>query len=234
MDLVFEQAEKIANDPRRGPNEAAQYLGNYRREAAEAFFEDVSRLDAVLAVVVAQIRYLNDADLPDKGTAIAEWFLHLMHHVFSEHAGDDGDKVKILYREALATFYRHYAKSLRNVGRFSDMRKAMRQSMDLSREIPMSVVFLVHLYMPLQEIGEVEEKPAKTWLLDRYAECLAALDVSGLHDTPFREAFDLFQLSVRMPEKSEEIGQKMESLCGSHPEDLSLKTLHNLFKSQCK
>ena len=139
--------------------------------------------------------------------------------------------VKTAAAAAKTHFFRRYARALRDLDRIEDMRLAMRTSIDLTQEIPMAVVIMVHMYMPLRSRETLEDLPATQWLLDRYAEALAALDFSGLHDTPFRNAFDNYQFALRAPEQTDAIKAEIEALCAKNSEDIALQTLYNLFKA---
>ena len=230
MDDILEKAETLANTPDAGPNEAAKFLSTYRIQAAQKLQTDISSLKELVVIVTNQIRDLNDAQLSDKATAIAEWFIHTLHHLSESYPDCQIPKLQQILRRSFATFFRQYAKALRNVDRIEEMRLTMRNSMDLSPEIPMSVVFLIHLYMPLLERNEIENIPAKRWISERYAECLAALDFAGLHDSPFRDGMDKFQLALHFPDRIDELYQSLSKLVDDNPSDIPLQTLFNLYK----
>ena len=232
MEKIFEQAETIASDPQKGPDEAAKFLSQYRIQAAKDLSQNSINLGNLLSIVTAQIRYLNDANLSDKAIGIAEWFLHIFHHFPEIHPDCDLTHIKFALRDSLAAFFRHYAKSLRNTDRIEDMHHAMTNSMDLSREIPMSVVFLIHLYTPLLSRETIEATPSRRWFLDRLAECLAALDFAGQNQTPFRCALDNYQYAIRCPDKYDELYLEIEQLSRDNPNDPALKTLFNLYKKE--
>ena len=233
IDAILDQAESIAETPESGPNQAAMFLAPYRIQAATDLQEDITQLKPLLSIITAQVRYLTEAGLPDKATAVAEWFIHTLHHLSENDPEYQISKLQMALRSLFAAFFRHYARALRNVDRIEDMRIAMRTSMDLSRDITMSVVFLVHLYAPLIKENEVlENTPAKKWILDRYAECLAAMDYAGLHDTPFRTAMDKFQLAMYNQENIKLYFFEISKLATEHPDDIAIKTLKNLFEKQ--
>ena len=231
MDDILEKAETIANTPSIGPDEAAKFLSTYRIQAAQKLQTDISCLKDLVVIVTNQIRYLNDAQLSDKATAIAEWFIHTLHHLSESHPDCQIPKLQQVLRSSFAAFFRHYAKALRNVDRIEEMRLTMINSMDLSPEIPMSVVFLIHLYMPLLERSEIENIPAKRWISERFAECLAVLDFAGMHDSPFRDGLDKFQLTLHYPEKISEFSQYLSKLAKDNPSDMPLQTLFNLYQT---
>ena len=232
MNKILEQAEEIAADPKLGPDEAAKFLSKYRIQAVESLSQNSINLSHLLSIVTAQIKYLNDASLSDKAIGIAEWFLHIFHHFPENHPECDLIQLKIALREPFAAFFRHYAKALRNIDRIGDMRHAMTNSMDLSREIPMSVIYLIHLYTPLLSKETIESVPSRRWLLDRLAECLAALDFAGQCKTPFRMALDNYQYALRSPDKYDELYVEIEQLSRDNPSDLALQTLFNMYKKE--
>lgn len=230
MDEILEKAENLANTPNLGPNEAAKYLSTYRIQAVSEVQNNITKLKDLITIVSNQIRYLNDADLSNKATAIAEWFIHILHHLSEENPEYELSKLQLALRSPFATFFRHYARALRNVNRIEEMRLCMRNSMDLSCEIPMSIIFLIHLYLPLLQTKELENIPSKRWMSERYAECLAALDFAGLHNSPFREGMDKFQLALHFPDKIDEFCQALTKLVDDNPSDVPLQTLLNLYQ----
>ncbi len=227
IDEILQKAETIAAD--QSPDDAARFLGPYRKASCEDLSDDPSKIGELLQITSAQVQYLTDANSPDKAAGIAEWFLHTLHHLEETIDKAQFIHIKRILRESFSNFFRRYARALRELDRIEDMRLAMRTSIDLTQEIPMAVVCMIHLYMPLRSRKTLEDLPAAQWLLDRYAEALAALDFSGFHDTPFRNAFDNYQFALRAPDQTDAIQAELEALCAKNSEDIALQTLYNLF-----
>lgn len=232
MDAIFEQAAQISRE--KSPDDAARFLAPYRKDCCERLHQEPAAIGDLLRVTTAQMEFLNRADCPDKAVGIAEWFLHVLHHLEAENIEVDFRQLKHALRESFSRFFRRYAQSLRDVERFEDMRLAMRTALDLTREIPMAVVTLVHLYLPLRTRETIEDDTADTWLLKRFAEALATLDFSGYHDASVRTALDHAQYAIRCPDKKEECLREIEALCDQNEDDLELKTLHHLFCAALK
>ncbi len=229
-DQILEQAEILSQQ--QSPDSAARFLAEYRKSACESIHDDPAQIGCLLQIVTAQIKYLNLAQASDKAAGIAEWFLHILHHLQEDVPDVEWKRLKLAFRESFSAFFRNYAKSLANLDRFEDMRIAMRHALDLTTMIPMAIVYLVHLYRPLLNRETIEEQPSKQWVLDRYAECLAALDFAGLHDEPFREALDLYQLAHRDASHAAELFVRVEQMADQSPNDIALTTLKNIYKKQ--
>lgn len=229
-DPILEQAEIIAQQ--QSPDDAARFLAEYRKAACESIHDDPAQIGSLLQIVTAQVKYLNQSQAPDKAAGVAEWFLHILHHLQDDVPDVEWKRLKLAFRESFSAFFRHYAKSLANLDRIEDMRIAMRHALDLTSMIPMAIVYLVHLYTPLLDREMIEDQPSKQWVLDRYAECLAALDFAGLHDEPFRAALDLYQLAHRDAQHANELFDQVDQMAAQAPNDIALTTLKNIFKKQ--
>ena len=223
---ILEQAESIANQ--QSPDDAARFLAEHRKTACDNLQNDHAQIGNLLQIVTAQIRYLNQAGFFDKASGIAEWFLHILHHLQENSPDIEWKHLKLALRDSFSAFFRHYASSLAHLDRIEDMRIAMRQALDLTTMLPMAIVFLIHLYQPLLNRETLENQPSRQWILDRYAECLALLDFAGLHDTPFRTALDLFQLAIRNPQQASSLIEQVEQITQSAPNDIALETLKNM------
>jgi len=226
LDDILEEAERLANDG--SPDDAARFLAPYRRAVCDRLHDSPSSLGDLVQICAAQVHYLNEAGTPDKAAGVAEWFLHRMHHLEEDFPEVDFRMLRRALCESFSRFFRRYARSLRDLDRIEEMRIAMRNALDLTREIPMAVVSLVHLYRPLRDRENLEDEPAPQWLLKRYAEALAALDFAGLHDIPFREALDNGQYAMRCPDKRDEMKLATEALCAQNAQDVALQTLFQL------
>lgn len=227
MDLIFfQQAEDIAQTD--GPDAAAKFLAPYRREICEAMHETPSKIGELLQISSQQVFYLCQAKMPDKAAGIAEWFLHTLHHLETDMPAVEFVHLKRALRESFSRFFMRYARALRDLGRIEDMRLSVRTALDLTQELALAIVSMAHLYRPLQEHETLENEPAREWLLKRFAECLAALDFSGLHNTPFRAALDEYQYALRGDDKREEARLALQTLAETHPEDAAIATLGKL------
>ncbi len=226
---ILEQADAIASQ--QSPDDAARFLAEYRKMACDSLTNDHTQIGCLLPIVTAQIKFLNQANVFDKSAGIAEWFLHILHHLQESSPDIEWKHLKLALRDSFSAFFRHYAKSLANLGSIEEMRIAMRNALDLTTMLPMAIVFLIHLYQPLLKHETLEDQPSRQWILDRYAECLASLDFSGLHDTPFRTALDLFQLAIRYPQQTAFHIEQIEQIAQSSPNDIALETIKNMAKS---
>ena len=224
---LIQQADQIA---RTSPDEAAKFLAPYRKSACEALQTDPKALTDLIGIATAQMNYLTDAQMADKSLGIAQWFLHTLHHLEESMQKAEFLAIKRALREPFAGFFRSYAKILRMHDQIEDMRIAMRTAMDLTRELPMAVVSMLHLYAPLMHKDSLEGETPREWILKRCAEALAGLDFNGMHDTPFRDALDHGQYILRNPDDRRESESRLETLCAQFPDDLALNTLVMLFK----
>ncbi|MCL2326058.1 MAG: hypothetical protein FWC40_06145 [Proteobacteria bacterium] len=223
LDDILKQAQAMAMDPEAGPQEAAKFLGSHRQHFAQRLKEDRHAILPLVAIVADQLDYLVTSGNDAMAASVSEWFLHTLHHV----EPFPGKFPHEAFREPLARLFRRYAKALKVLGRYDEMRLAMRSSLDATAHLPMAVLFLLHLYGDLPKLTDaIEGEPVCVWLSKRYAECLAALDFAGYSDTPFRHALDDYQLAFRSPARRQEIFQRF-SQDASASEDV--QTLRNLF-----
>ncbi len=229
LDDILKQAEMVASE--QSPDDAARFLAPHRKSACEDLSTDTSRIGDLLCITSAQMQYLIDAGASDKAIGVAEWFLHILHHLEESLADVDFRQLKRALRESFSRFFKRYAHALRDINRYEDMRIAMRTSLDLTMQLPLAIVSMLHLYAPLHQKDLIENESARDFLLKRYAEALAALDFSGLHDLPFRAALDEYQYAFRSEEHVESSRQIIQTLCEKNPEDLALVTLKNIFET---
>ena len=227
MNDILQQAEQIAQT---SPDEAAKFLAPYRKSACEALHDNPMVLADLIDIATAQMNYLLDAKMPDKSLGIAQWFLHTLHHLEESMQPTEYLSIKRAMREPFARFFRIYARIHRDLGQIEEMRLAMRSAMDLTRELPMAIVSMLHLYAPLMHSESLEDEPTKEWILKRCAEALAGLDFNGMHDLPFRDALDHGQYMIRNPDARDESELHLNELCAQFPEDLALNTLVMLLK----
>ncbi len=227
MDLNYlDKAESVALS--EGPDAAARFLGLYRREVCDALSQTPSKIGELLQISSQQMHYLCQADMPDKAVGIAEWFLHTLHHLEAGMSVVEFVHLKRALRESFSRFFMRYARALRDLGRMEDMRLSVRMALDLTQELALAIVSMAHLYRPLQTYETLENEPAREWLLKRFAECLAALDFSGQHDTPFRAALDEYQYALRGEDKLEEARTALNALSQAHPDDIAVSALCRL------
>ncbi len=227
LSTLIEQADQIAQN---SPDEAAKFLASYRKSACEALQETPMALGDLIDIATAQMHYLIDAGMPDKALGIAQWFLHTLHHLEESMQAAEYLSIKRAMREPFSRFFRTYAKIQRELGQIEAMRLSMRSAMDLTRELPMAIVSMLHLYAPLMHDDMLENEPPKEWLLKRCAEALAGLDFGGMHDIPFRDALDHGQYIIRNPSDRSESELHLDELCAQFPDDLALNTLVMLLK----
>lgn len=222
----LQTAEAIATSS--GPDAAARFLAPYRREVCEKLADAPAHIGDLLRISSQQMHYLCQAGMPDKSAGIAEWFLHTLHHLEEDIPAVDFVHLKRVLRESFSHFFMRYARALRDLDRIEDMRLSVRTALDLTQDLPLAMVSMVHLYVPLQMRDTLEGEPACEWLLKRYAECLAALDFSGQHQTPFRAALDEYQYGLRGAPEFEASKAALANLALAHPEDEAIATLVSL------
>ncbi|MBO4349978.1 MAG: hypothetical protein J6A01_03405 [Proteobacteria bacterium] len=227
ISALIQQADQIAQT---SPDEAAKFLAPYRKSACEALHDNPMVLSDLIDIATTQMNYLLDAQMPDKSLGIAQWFLHTLHHLEESMQTAEYLSIKRAMREPFSRFFRTYAKIQRELGQIEEMRLAMRSAMDLTRELPMAIVSMLHLYAPLMKHDMLEDDPPKEWLLKRCAEALAGLDFNGMHDLPFRDALDHGQYIIRNPDDRCESESHLNDLCAHFPDDLALNTLVMLLK----
>ncbi len=225
MDKLIEEALAIGQDPSRGWDEAAKALGQHRRQYAISDLSDGENLKALTQIVTTQLKCLQKIDKAQNGADIGEWFHHLLHDL---PAPNPSTLPRELFREDLARFFCEYARCLCQLGRYEEMRLAMRTALDTTRELPIMIVMLVHLYAPLESKGEIEGEKATVWLSKRYCECLALLDFSGQSQTPFRATLDDFQAAMRFRDDRDALIQQV--LSRNDGKDPALDTLTRLFE----
>ena len=225
MDTIIEEALAIGQDPARGWDEAAKALGHYRRQYATSDLSDGENLKTLTVIVTTQLKCLLKIGKAQNGADIGEWFHHLLHDL---PAPRPDTLPRELFREDLARFFCEYARCLCPLERYEEMRLAMRTALDTTRELPMMIVMLVHLYAPLESKDEIEGEKAAVWLSKRYCECLAMLDFSGQSQTAFRATLDDFQAAMRFKESRESLFQQV--LSRNDGKDPALDTLTRLFE----
>ncbi len=224
MDKIIEQAISIGEDKARGWDEAALFLGPYRRELATSDLSDNANLTALTSIVSTQLECLRKAGKADTGIQVGEWFHHVLHDLPTPHDTTPRDSL----REPLAHFFCEYARCLCVEERFEEMRLAMRTALDTTRMLPMMIVMLVHLYAPLARKPVIEGEASSVWLSKRYCECLALLDFSGYGQTPFRATLDDFQAALRFESEREALYQTVRQR--NDAKDPALDTLTRLFE----
>lgn len=225
MDKIIEEALSIGQDPARGWDEAAKALAPYRRQYAASDLSDGENLKALTEVVTMQLKCLLKIDKAQNGAEIGAWFHHILHDL---PAPNPSTLPRALFREDMARFFCEYARCLCLLERYEDMRLAMRTALDTTRELPMMIVMLVHLYAPLEQKGDIEGEKAAVWLSKRYCECLALLDFSGQSQTAFRATLDDFQAAMRFKENRDSLFQQVISR--NDGTDPALDTLTRLFE----
>ena len=217
LEEVMKSAEAISSG--EGPDAAARYLSVYRQKACDALGEDFSKIGELLIVVTAQVRFLSEARFFDKAAGVAEWFLHLVHHLEEMLSASDYRALKLTWRESFSQFFYRYARALRELGRHTDMRLAMRTSLDLTAETPSAVAMAVALYVPLLEVSEVEGESGREWFVKRCAEFLAVLDFTGHHGEASRACLDEFQYMLRDSGHSSEALDVLSRIRAEFPDD---------------
>ena len=223
LDDILKQAQAMAMDSEAGPQEAAKFLGSHRQHFAQRLKEDHHAILPLVAIVADQVDYLVTSGNDAMASSVSEWFLHALHHV----EPFPGSFPREAFREPLARLFRRYAKALKALQRYEDMRLAMRSALDATAHLPMAVLYLLHLYGDLPKLTDaIEDEPVSIWLSKRYAECLAALDFAGYSDTPFRRALDDYQLAFRTPARRHEIFQRLSQDASASEH---VQTLRNLF-----
>ena len=225
MEKILEAARHIGNDKTRGWNEAALYLGSYRRQYAASDLSDGTHLKALTAIVTMQLECLRKAEKAESAVQLGAWFHHVLHDLAPP---SESAEPRELARESLAHFFCEYARALCILERYEEMRLAMRTALDTTRALPMMIVMLVHLYAPLIIKGEIEAEKPETWLSKRYCECLALLDFSGYAQSAFRATLDDLQAAMRFKDQRETLHQQVRARHdGSDP---ALDTLTRLFE----
>ncbi len=228
LESILEQAQNIAET--NSPDEAARFLAPYRKEACHSISNSPENLIDLIQITTAQMQFLIQAKHTDKAVGIAEWFLHVFHHIQEDDAQASQHIIRC-YRESFSLFFMKYASALCAEEKFEPMQQMVRTSLDLTQSLPMAIAAMLRLYAPLRSRDSIEDEPASSWLLKRYAEALAILDFSGLHDTPFREALDNYQYAIRCPDKFDEAKNEIDRIFSEHSDDIALKILYILFSN---
>ena len=226
IEEILEEARRIGEDVSRGWDAAARFLGPYRREAASRDLEEVGNFSELLSIITLQMECLRRASDSQRGVDIGTWFHHVLHELPAVRKGAPSREV---LREQLSRFFLEYARNLCVLGRYGEMRLAMRSSLDATRSLPLAIVALIHLYAPLEHVVDtIEGEPSTRWLAKRYAECLALLDFSGLSSTPFRATLDDYQAAFRDPSQRASLAKDVFSR--NDTSELALSTLTRLYE----
>lgn len=227
---ALDKADAIAADSTQGPDQAARFLAPYRQAAFDALPHAPLKIRDLSAITAAQMKYLNDANAPDKACGIGAWFVHLLHHLEETHTSQEYKIIKYSCRDAFSQFFYRYARSLGANGQIENMRLNMRTAIDLSRSPIDTICLALHFYLSLLPLKTLENTNATLWFIDRCAECLAVLDFSGLHNSPFRAMLDEFQWMMRDTSHSQDALKNIQRIAQTAPADETVQTFRRVIE----